>query len=306
VVTVRPGPIGLWTFALDRQPWARAAEAAAEIDEMGWAAIWVPEATNRNAFVNVTLLLGATRRCAVATGIAPIHNRDAVATANGQRTLDEAFPGRFVLGLGVSHVPLVEGVRGGSYTPPLESMRRYLDAMEEAPFTGYPPSSRGPRVLAALGPKMLELAATHADGAHPYLTTPEHSAWARGVMGPDALLAPDQKVILETDPAEARRLARMHLTGYLGLPNYRNSFLRQGFTEADLDHGGSDLLIDRVVAWGALEDVIDRVRAHLDAGADHVAVQLLPRHMEDLPMAEYRLLAEALIEPLPAEATVTT
>jgi probable F420-dependent oxidoreductase len=288
------GPYGLWTFALDRQPWARAREAAAEIEAMGWSAIWVPEATNRNAFVNCTLLLGATERMVVATGIAPIHNRDAVASANGQRTLDEAFPGRFLFGLGVSHQWLVEDIRGGRYTKPLASMRAYLDAMDAAPFSAHPPSTRGRRVIAALGPKMLALAAERADGAHPYITTPDHTVHAREILGPDKILAPDQKVVLETDPAEARRLARMHLAGYLAQPNYQNSFLRQGFTRDDIDAGGSDRFIDAVIAWGTVEQVCARVRAHRDAGASHVAVQLLPRDMGDLPLAEYRLLADAL------------
>jgi probable F420-dependent oxidoreductase len=288
------GPYGLWTFALDRQPWARAAEAAAEIEAMGWRAIWVPEATNRNAFVNATLLLGATHRIAIATGIAPIHNRDAMASANGQRTLDEAFPGRFVLGLGVSHQWLVEDVRGGRYTKPLTAMRTYLEQMDAAPFSAFAPSVPGRRVIAALGPKMLALAADRADGAHPYLTMPAHTARARAILGPDKLLAPDQKVVLETDPAEARRIGRMHLSGYLSQPNYRNSFVRQGFEIADLDHGGSDRLIDSIVAWGTLDTVTSRIRAHHDAGADHVAVQLLPRDMGDLPLGEYRRLAEGL------------
>jgi probable F420-dependent oxidoreductase len=289
------GPIGLWTFALDRQPWAKASEAAAEIEEMGWSAIWVPEATNRNVMVNATLLLGATTAVTVATGIAPIHNRDAVATANAQRTLDEAFPGRFLLGLGVSHQWLVEDVRGGHYSRPVASMREYLDAMDRAPFSAYAPTVPGRRVLAALGPKMLALAGEKADGAHPYLTRPEHTAGAREALGPGKILAPDQKVVLEADPAEARRIARMHLHGYLTQPNYRRSFVRQGFGEDDLDEGGSDLLVDSIVAWGTLDDVTRRVRAHLDAGASHVAVQVLPPDMDDLPLREYRLLADALI-----------
>ena len=289
------GPIGLWTFALDRQPWSRAKEAAAEIEAMGWHAIWVPEATNRNALVNATLLLGATERIVVATGIAPIHNRDAVASANGQRTLDEAFPGRFLFGLGVSHRWLVEDIRGGRYTKPLASMREYLAAMDAAPFTAFAPSVRGRRVIAALGPKMLALSAEHGDGAHPYLTTAEHTAEARAIIGLGKILAPDQKMVLETDASEARRIGRMHLAGYLAQPNYQNSFLRQGFTRDDLDGGGSDRLVDAIVAWGTLDQVCTRVRAHLDAGASHVAVQLLPRDMGDLPLGEYRLLAEALI-----------
>lgn len=289
------GPIGLWTFALDRQPWSRAKDAAAEIEAMGWHAIWVPEATNRNAFVNATLLLGATDRMVVATGIAPIHNRDAVASANGQRTLDEAFPGRFLFGLGVSHQWLVEDIRGGRYTKPLATMRSYLKAMDAAPFSAYAPTVRGRTVIAALGPKMLALSAELADGAHPYLTTPEHTATAREILGPDKILAPDQKLLLETDPAEARRISRMHLAGYLAQPNYQNSFLRQGYTRDDIDNGGSDHLIDSIVAWGTLEQVCARVQAHRDAGASHVAVQLLPRDMGDLPLAEYRLLADALV-----------
>ena len=289
------GPIGLWTFALDRQPWSRAKDAAAEIEEMGWSAIWVPEATNRNALVNATLLLGATERMVVATGIAPIHNRDAMASANGQRTLDEAFPGRFLFGLGVSHQWLVEDIRGGTYTKPLATMRAYLEAMDAAPFSAHAPSMRGRKVIAALGPKMLALSAELADGAHPYLTTPEHTATAREILGPDKILAPDQKLLLETDPAEARRISRMHLAGYLAQPNYQNSFLRQGYTRDDIDNGGSDHLIDSIVAWGTLEQVCARVQAHRDAGASHVAVQLLPRDMGDLPLAEYRRLADALV-----------
>jgi probable F420-dependent oxidoreductase len=285
----------LWTFALDRQPWSRAREAAAEIEEMGWGAIWVPEATNRNALVNATLLLGATSRCVIATGVAPIHNRDAVASANGQRALDEAFPGRFVFGLGVSHRWLVEDVRGGHYPPPLSAMRQYLDAMDAAPYSAHPPPEPGRRVLAALGPKMLALAAERADGAHPYLTTADHTASARAVLGAGKILAPDQKVLIEGDPAEARRVARMHLAGYLGQPNYRRSLVRQGFAEEELDDGGSDRLVDAIVAWGDLDAIVERVRRHHAAGADHVAVQLLPRDMGDLPLAEYRLLADALL-----------
>jgi probable F420-dependent oxidoreductase len=289
------GRFGLWTFALDRQPWARAKEAAADIEDMGWSAIWIPEATNRNALVHATLLLGATRECTIATGVAPIHNRDAVASANGQRTLDEAFPGRFLFGLGVSHKWLVEGIRGGRYSKPLSTMRAYLDAMDAAPFTAAQPTVPGRRVLAALGPKMLALAAERADGAHPYLTQPEHTAMARAILGGDKILAPDQKVVMETDAAEARRIARKHLAGYLGQPNYRNSFLRQGFSNDDLDDGGSDALVDALVVWGSLDTIRARVHAHLDAGASHVAVQLLPREMTDLPLAEYRRLLEALV-----------
>jgi probable F420-dependent oxidoreductase len=285
----------LWTFSLDRQPWSRSKELAAEIEAMGWGAIWIPEATNRNVFVNATLLLSATERISVITGIAPIHNRDAMATVNGQRTLDEAFADRFVLGLGVSHAWLVEDVRGGSYTKPLSTMSAYLDRMDAAPFTAYAPTARDRRLLAALGPKMLALAAEKADGAHPYLVTPEHTAGARSILGAGKILAPDQKVLVETDPAEARRVARMHLSGYLSQPNYRNNFVRQGFSIDELDGGGSDRLVDSIVAWGSLDAVVARVQAHRDAGADHVAVQVLPREMGEVPLDQWRAVAGALV-----------
>jgi len=261
---------------------------------MGWSAIWIPEATNRNAFVNSTLLLGATNSINVITGIAPIHNRDAMASANGQRTLDEAFPGRFVLGLGVSHQWLVEDVRGGTYTKPLAAMRSYLQRMDAAPFSAFAPTTPGRRLIAALGPKMLALSAELADGAHPYLVAPEHTVTARAILGPGKILAPDQKVLLETDPAKAREIARMHLSGYLGQPNYQNSFRRQGFTDDDIADGGSDRLVDAIVAWGTLEQVVARVKEHRDAGADHVAVQVLPRTMADLPLAEWREVIQGL------------
>jgi probable F420-dependent oxidoreductase len=224
-----------------------------------------------------------------------IHSRDVVATANAQRTLAAVFPDRFVLGMGVSHQWLVEDVRGGSYPPPLAAMRRYLEGLDAAPYTAWPGAQPvRPRVIAALGPRMLGLAAELADGAHPYLTMPEHTARAREILGPDRLLAPDQKVVLATDPDAARRTARANLAGYLSQPNYRNSFLRQGFTEADLDDGGSDRLVDGIVAWGTVDAVAARVRAHHDAGADHVAVQLLSDDWETIPLPQYRALAEAL------------
>lgn len=289
------GPIGLWTFSLDRQPVAAAQETAARLEELGYCAIWVPEATNRNALVNAAILLSGTSRITVATGIAPINARDPMAAANGQRTLESWFPGRFLLGLGVSHAWLVEEVRGGVYGPPLAAMRRYLDAMDAAPFSADGPSGRLPRVIAALGPKMLEVARDHADGAHPYLTTAEHTARAREILGPDKLLCPDLKCVLDTDVERAREVARFHLANYLSQPNYRNSFLRQGFSADDIDHGGSDRLVDALVAHGDEAAVRDRVRGHLDAGASHVAVQVLPPTMEYLPLPEWERLAPALL-----------
>ena len=174
---------------------------------MGWSAIWLPEAVGRDPFVHAALLLVATERCVVATGIASIHARDPMATNSAWQTLSEAFPGRFVLGLGVSHQPLVEDIRGGEYRAPLATMRAYLDRMDESLYFAAAPTEPPERVLAALGPKMLELARDRTHGAHPYLVTPEHTEQARAILGPDRLLAPEQKVLLETDPTRAREIA---------------------------------------------------------------------------------------------------
>ena len=288
------GQIGIWTFQFDQQPWAAVAEAAAELDELGYGALWFPEFRGREAFAQAALLLGATRRIAVAPGIATIYARDAVATAAGQRTLGEAFPGRFVLGIGVSHRLVVEGIRGHTYGPPLAAMRAYLDAMDAAPY-GPPPEADAPRVLAALGPKMLELSRDRAAGAHPYFVPVEHTRQARQVLGPGPLLAPEQAIVLENDPSRAREIARGHLAVYLGLENYTNNLRRLGYGDDDLADGGSDRLVDAIVGWGSLDDVVARVRAHLEAGADHVCLQVLPSDPAGLPRREWRELAEALI-----------
>jgi len=286
------GRVGIWTFALDLQPIARARELAAELDEL---AIWLPEAVGRDPLVHAALLLGATRRMTAATGIATIYGRDAMTMAAGWKTVSEAFPGRFVLGLGVSHQPMVEGVREQAYGPPLATMRSYLDRMDAAMFVAAEPPEPPRRVLAALGPKMLALAAERADGAHPYFVPVEHTARAREILGSGPLLAPEQHVVLETDPAEARRIAREHMAIYLGLPNYVNNLRRFGFTDDDLADGGSDPLVDAIVAWGDVDAIRARVQAHHDAGADHVAVQVLERDRAIVPLDHWRELAPALL-----------
>ena len=288
------GRIGIWTFQFDQQPWAVVAEAAAELEELGYGALWFPEFRGREAFAQAALLLGVTRRIAVVPGIANIYARDAVAMAAGQRTLGEAFPGRFLLGIGVSHRLVVEGIRGHAYGPPLAAMRAYLDAMDSAPYDP-PREADEPRILAALGPKMLELARDRAAGAHPYLVPVEHTRQARRVLGQGPLLATEQAIVLERHPGQARELARDHLAVYLGLENYANSLRRLGFGDDDLADGGSDRLIDAVVGWGSLDDVVARVRAHLEAGADHVCLQVLLSDPAGLPRREWRELAEALI-----------
>jgi probable F420-dependent oxidoreductase len=289
------GRVGLWTFQLDLQPSGRAREIAAEIDELGYGCIWLPEVAGRDPLVSATLLLGATDRVAVGTGIMNIYGRDALAMACGHRSVTEAFPDRFVLGLGVSHRPAVEGLRGHVYGPPLTAMRTYLDAMDAAPFFASPPTTEPVRVLAALGPKMLDLAAARGAGAHPYFVPVEHTAIARERLGPGALLAPEQKVVLETDPATARTIARSAMAVYLGLPNYTNNLRRLGYGDDDLADGGSNRLVDAIVAWGDEDTIRERVRAHHDAGADHVAVQVLPSPPTDAPVEEWRRLADALL-----------
>jgi probable F420-dependent oxidoreductase len=289
------GRVGIWTFSLDLQPAARARELAAELEELGYGAIWVPDAVGRDPLVHAALLLGGTTDIAVGTGIAQIYGRDAMSMAAGWKTVSEAFPARFVLGLGVSHQPMVEGLRGHSYGPPLTAMREYLDKMDGAMFIATEPTESPRRVLAALGPKMLALAAERADGAHPYNVPPEHTAQAREILGPGKLLAPEQAVALVTDRDEARQIARDHMSIYLGLPNYVNNLRRFGFTDDDFADNGSDRLADSLVAWGDADTIRARVQAHLDAGADHVAVQVLKRQRTELPLAEWRDLAPALL-----------
>jgi probable F420-dependent oxidoreductase len=287
------GRVGIWSFQLEQQPAARAQAAAAEIEAMGWGALWIPEALGREAFTHAALLLAGTRTLPIATGIANIWARDAMAAAAAQRTLAEAYPGRFLLGLGVSHAPMVEGMRGHRYERPLAAMRAYLDAMDAAPFLAAPPAVPPERVLAALAPKMLKLAAERAAGSHPYFVPPEHTRRARDVMGRGPLLAPEQAAVLDTDATRARAIARAHMQMYLGLPNYVNNLRRLGFGDADLADGGSDRLVDAIVAWGSPDAIVRRVREHHDAGADHVCLQVLTADPRALPVAEWRTLASA-------------
>lgn len=289
------GRVGLWTFQLDLQPASRAKEVAAELEEMGWPTLWLPEAVGRESFTNSALLLSATESLVVATGIASIWARDAMAMAAGQLTLSEAFPGRFLLGMGVSHQPMVDNLRGHQYDKPLSTMRTYLGAMDSVIYVAPQPEVEPRRVLAALGPKMLALAAERALGAHPYFVPVEHTAFARDALGDGPMLCPEQAVVLSTDAEEARAAARTHMATYLSLPNYTNNLRRMGWTDDDLGDGGSDRLVDAIVAWGDVDAIADRVRAHHDAGADHVCLQVLDRDATALPMAQWRELAAALL-----------
>ena len=289
-MSLLPGPVGLWTAALDALEPAAARDQVADLDEQGWDALWFGEAYGREALTAAALYLGASRRLAVATGIASIYARDAVATNAAGRLLEALHPGRFVLGLGVSHAPLVERMRGHAYGRPLTAMRDYLDAMDAAPCWAAGSDTAAPRVLAALGPAMLALARDRAQGAHPYLVTPEHTAAAREVLGRGPLLAVEQSVVLSDDPDVVRERAHWHLEIYTGLPNYRNSWLRQGFCEQDFVRGGSDRLKQALVVGGE-EAIVDRVRAHLDAGADHVCLQVLAADVATVPADDWARLA---------------
>ncbi|MET0148008.1 MAG: LLM class F420-dependent oxidoreductase [Acidimicrobiales bacterium] len=287
------GRVGLWTFFLDLQPAERVRDLVPEIEAMGWGCVWVPEAVNRDAMVNSALLLSASTTLNIGTGIASIWGRDPMTTAASLKSLSEAWPGRFVLGLGVSHQPMVDHIRGQDYTKPFTKMRDYLAAMDAALYMSPAPETTHV-VLAALGPKMLELSATAADGAHPYFVPVEHTVVAREHLGPDALLAPEQAVVLSTDADEARRVARGHMATYLNLPNYTNNLRRFGWGDEDLADGGSDRLVDAIVAWGDEQAVLDRVAAHHERGADHVALQVLPLDGASVPMDDWRRLATAL------------
>ena len=271
----RLGRWGIWTFELDRMRSPEEAAFASAVEAAGFSALWIAEGTaSKEALSHAALLLGATARLRVATGIANIRARDATAMASAARTLDEAHPDRFVLGMGVSHsVALAR--RGHEYGRPLALMRSYLEEMAATPLSCPEPAAPSLRVIAALRPRMLELAAELAHGAHTYFVPPEHTARARDTLGPAPVLAPEVAVVLEADPDRARTIARTHTEHYLARDSYRKNLLTLGFTTDDLEAGGSDRLVDAVVAWGDDERVAARVGDHVAAGADHVAVQLL-------------------------------
>lgn len=266
--------IGVWA-ALDSLSAADAAQFAKRVEGWGYGALWIPEAVGREVFSSAAWLLASTGKLVVASGIANIYARDALTAAAAQKGLNEQAAGRFLLGLGVSHVPLVKDLRQHEYGKPVATMRTYLEAMAAAPYNSVPPASTPLTVLAALGPKMLELAAELTDGAHPYNVTPEHTRQARSILGRGKLLCVEQGVILETDASRARAMARQFLSMYMGLPNYVNNWRRLGFGDSDFGGGGSDRLVDAIVAWGDEKAIRARIEEHWQAGADHVCVQAI-------------------------------
>jgi probable F420-dependent oxidoreductase len=268
---VNTGKLGVWYF-LDGLNSADAAATAKRIESLGYGTLWIPESLGKSPVALSSWLLANTTSLNIATGIINIYHREPGVTVAAQKTLAEQSAGRFLLGMGVSHQPLVEGVRGLEYGPPVATMRTYLEGMAVAPYSGVAPSEEPPTVIAALGPKMLELAASACNGAHPYFSSPDHTRMASEIMGPDAMLCVEQKVILETDPAKARELARPVAAIYQGLPNYRNNWLRMGLSEADINDL-SDKFIDTTFAWGNADAIKARISEHMDAGATHVCVQ---------------------------------
>ncbi|WP_399885423.1 LLM class F420-dependent oxidoreductase [Streptomyces sp. BBFR51] len=277
------GRYGVWNSALraeDPERESERAEAAAELEQLGYGALWLG---GNSAARHAAPLIGATSRIVVGTSIQSIWEHRAAEAAAGFAELEVSHPGRFVLGLGVSHGPRVEG-----YSRPYSTMVGYLDELDRA---GMP---SGHRVLAALGPKMLDLSRDRAAGAIPYLVTPEHTAQARERLGEGPLLAPEFKVVLDADPSRARATARAYLAMYLKLPNYTKNFLNLGFTDADVTGGGSDRLIDAVFAWGDETTIRTRIEAFHDAGADHVALQVVEDDMTRLPREGWRTLASLL------------
>jgi len=268
--------------------------AVAEIEEMGFGTIWIGEAVGREPFAACAIILEATRQITVATGIANIWVRDAAAMINGGRTLAEAWPGRFVLGIGVSHAPLLQA-RGHQYERPLTAMRAYLDAMEKAPYRGPAPNRPAPIVLAALGVKMLELARERSAGAHPYCVPVEHTLEARRILGPDRLLAPEQAVVLAKNREAARIPGDIYMRTYLSLQNYRQNLVRLGWPEDELAPPGSDRTFDGLVAWGDEQEIARKVKRHHEAGADHVAVNVLTPTPDRTPIDDLRRLAPLLV-----------
>jgi probable F420-dependent oxidoreductase len=270
------GRLGVWAM-VNVMSAADSAAFARRVEDWGYGTLWVPEVTARDPFVTCAWLLAKTSTLNLATGIASIYSRDSFAAFNSQYALAEQSGGRFLLGLGVSHGPFVEGVLGHKFEKPAPHMKRYLESMATMKYMAPQPSEKPQTVIGALGPKMLGVAAAGADGAHPYNVTPSHTAEARKILGPGKLLCPEQMVFLEKDAAVAREIGRRALALSFKLPNYKNNYLRMGFDAQDVENGGSDKLIDAIVAWGDEHAIRDRIQQHWDAGADHVCVQPLRR-----------------------------
>jgi probable F420-dependent oxidoreductase len=284
------GAVGIWWSGTWSGEDGTRGAAAGEMESIGYGALWSSGGLDAGFPDRFGRLLAASDHLPVASGIISIWHATPAQVAAGAAALEVDCPGRFLLGLGASHAPLVEAL-GSDYTRPYARMVSYLDELDDLG----PEVAVHRRVLAALGPRMLTLAAARSAGAHPYFVPVEHVARARGLMGPGPLLAPELAVVLDADPTTARATARGYTEGYLRLPNYANNLRTLGFDADDLQGAGSDRLVDAVMAWGDTAAVADRVRAFHDAGADHVCVQVVADRTEGFPSAAYRSLAHTLL-----------
>jgi probable F420-dependent oxidoreductase len=284
------GSIGVWSGTLRNGERAAVLDAAAELEDLGYGTIWFPAGQHEGLADRIDSILQRTRRVVVATGIVNIWTHPAAEIAAEHHAITRAHPGRFLLGVGVSHQAAVER-SGLNYHRPLARMRSYFDELDAAPT----PVPKAERMLAALGPRALELAGQRSCGTHPYFVPPEHTRIARQALGPDAIVAPEHMVVLEADPVRARAIARPLIDRYLHAPNYTNNLLRLGFVEADFLNGGSDRMVDAIVAWGDPETVARRVQEHFTAGANHVCIQVLSETPAVIPMDGWRQLARVLL-----------
>jgi probable F420-dependent oxidoreductase len=278
------GRLGVW-YATDKLNGSQLADLVGVVEKSGYSALWYPESRGYESMSLAGYLLSKSTRLTIGSSIANIYARDSLAARRAMVSLNDLYGGRFILGLGVSHIPMVEGLRGHRYDKPLSTMRAYLDGL----YKDLPQGEEAPVVVAALGPKMLALSAEKTRGAVPYNVTPKHTAKAAAILGPSKWLAVEQKVTLETDPVRARALGRKELSRYMVLPNYRNNWLREGFSEAELADGGSDRFIDAMVLWGDAATIKKGLRAHFEAGATHVCLQ--PVHADGDFAARDRMLA---------------
>lgn len=281
------GRVGVWTRT-DGLAIGEAADFAKCVEELGYGALWIPDAFGRDPFAHASWLLAHTTRLVLATGVVNIHLREAQATACAQKELHDQSGGRFLLGLGVSHSTMIEGMFHREYPKPVPSMRAYLDAMEKSMWWGPELDGVPPIVLAALGPLMLKLSGERTLGAHPFFAPAENTRRSREILGPKPWLCPEQKILLEPNPEKARARARAAMAGPLTMPNYRRNLMRNGFEEKELDDGGNDRVVDAVVAWGDLDTLVRRIEEHLDAGASHVCIQ--PLSAEDPTKPDLSLL----------------
>lgn len=277
------GKIGIWFF-LDGMNAADSVAFARKVEKHGYGAMWIPEAVGREPFAHAAYLAAHTEKVVFATGIANIYARDPITMSAASKTVAELSGGRFLLGIGVSHKPLVNNLRGHSYEKPYSYMKDYLPKMKSALYRAPLPKEEVPVVIAALHPKMLALAAEHTNGTHTYFVPPEHTAKARAAMGPKPWICVAQAVILETDATKARAMARTYMKTYVPrLPNYTNNLKNLGWPDKEFENGGSDALVDAIVAWGSADKIRDRIDAHLKAGATHVCILPIRVDNESLP-----------------------